>query len=186
MKFIRVLLVLAVIGLAVWIILIKTTPTSNQVTSHEVLIERIESMGKLELVKYRFSDVIEHKNISTYLPDASVLLIIKAEAVGCIDLTKLNKDRIEVQGDSVTIQLPKPQVCYVKIDHESSKVYDTKMAFFRESTLVDEAYKSAEREIKKEVDKSDILQQTQTNASNVFKPLLEGLGFKHFRLTFEQ
>lgn len=185
MKFIKVVLAVAIIGVIVWAILIIRAPTSNQVTNHEVLIERIEAMGKLELVKYRFSDIIEHKNVSTYLPDASVLLIIKADAVGCIDLTKLNKDRIEVFGDSVTIQLPKPEICYVKIDHTSSKVYDTKMAFFREASLVDEAYKSAEREIRKEVDQSDILQQTQSNAMHVFKPLLEGLGFKNFTLTFE-
>lgn len=185
-RFIKVLLAIAVIGLIIWIILIKMTPTSNEVTSHEVLVERIESMGKLELVKYRFSDVIEHKNVSTYLPDASVLLIIKADAVGCIDLTKIDKNSIKVFGDSVSIQLPKPEICYVKIDHTSSKVYDTKMAFFREAGLVDEAYKSAEREIKKEVNKSDILQQTQSNAIHVFKPLLEGLGFKNFKLTFEE
>ena len=62
-------------------------------------------MGKLELVKYRLSDVVEHKNMTAYLPDASVLLIIKADAVGCIDLGKLKAEDVKVMDDSVTISL---------------------------------------------------------------------------------
>ena len=113
------------------------------------------------------------------------MLIVKADAVGCVDLTKLDPNKISVNGDSVSIQLPKPELCYVKIDHNASRVYDTKMAFFREATLVDEAFKSAESQVAKEVAKSDIIQQTKTNAMHVFKPFLEALGFKKIHLTFD-
>ncbi len=150
-----------------------------------MVLERIEAMGRLELVKYRFSDILEHTNRSTYLPDASVLLIVKADAVGCVDLTKLSKEDVQVFGDSVSIALPKAELCYVKIDHKASKVYDTKMAFFREAKLVDEAFKGAEEEITRQVKKSDILKQTESNAMHVFKPLLEGLGFKKIHLSFQ-
>lgn len=184
-RFITIILVLAFLSIAVWGVLRYTTPQDNTITSHAILVESIESMGKLELVKYRISDVIEHKDVSAYLPDASVLLIVKADAVGCIDLTRISKEKISINGDSVSIQLPEPEICYIKIDHDASKVYDTKMAFFREAELVDQAYRNAEIEIKKEVTRSDILQQTRSNAIHVFKPLLEGLGFKHYDITFE-
>ena len=153
-------------------------------SNHHILIERIESIGKLELVKYRLSDVIEHKNSTAYLPDASVLLIVKADAVGCIDLSKVEEQDIEIIGDSAIINLPEPEICYVKIDHASSKVYDTKMAFFREADLVDEAYKYAEAEMNKQVIKSDILQQTKANAEHVLKPLLNGLGYNKITLLY--
>jgi len=184
-RFLKVILVLALIGALGWFAwsTFKSRPT--KVTTHQVLIERIEAMGKLELVKYRFSDVLEHKNISTFLPDASVLLIIKADAVGCIDLTKVKQEDIKVYGDSVAMRLPQPEICYIKIDHKASRVYDTKMAFFREADLVDEAYKNAEKEISAEVHKSDILQQTRTNALNVFTPLLKGLGYNKVSLSFD-
>ncbi len=182
---IRILLPIILIGVIVWLVKDKFTPKITTESKHQILVERIESMGKLELVKYRFSDVIEHKDISNYLPDASVLLIVKADAVGCIDLSKLKPEDVTVSGDSATIVLPKAELCYVKIDHKASKVYDTKMAFFREATLVDEAFKSAEAEITKQVQKSDILAQTQSNAIHVFQPLLEGLGFKKVNLTFK-
>lgn len=184
-KFFIVVIIIGLLGIIGWMLLVKYGQRPATETTHQILVERIEAMGKLELVKYRLSDVIEHKAISTFLPDASVLLIIKADAVGCVDLTKLNRDQIYVEGDSVSIQLPKPEICYVKIDHGGSRVYDTKMAYFREAALVDEAFKRAESQVTKEVAKSDILQQTRSNASNVFRPLLEGLGFKRINISFD-
>lgn len=167
-------------------IFLKLKPSQQTVqTNHQLLLESIESIGKLELVKYSFSDVVEHKNVSTYLPDASVLLIIKADAVGCIDLTKVKQEDIFTSRDSVSITLPNPEICYVKIDHNSSKVYDTKMAFFREAKLVDEAYQFAEIEINREVKKSDIMIQTRNNAVHVLKPLLVGLGFDKINISFK-
>ena len=59
------------------------------------------------------------------------------------------------------------------------------MAFFREATLVDEAFKAAEQEITRQVEKSDIREQTQSNATHVLRPLIEGLGYKTLSLTFE-
>lgn len=180
----KTLVILGLLFGVAWFLWDRTRPHPYQETNHQILIERIESMGKLELVKYRMSDIIEHKNISDYLPDASVLLIVKADAVGCIDLGQLSPEDVTVVGDSATIRLPKPEICYVKIDHKSSRVYDTKMAFFREATLVDEAFKAAEAEITKQVLESDILKQTQNNATDVLRPLLEGLGYTKFNLTF--
>lgn len=185
MRFLKIVLIIAVIGFIGWFMFLKKDNKPTSETKHQVLLEHIEAMGKLELVKYRFSDVVEHKNMTQFLPDASVLLIIKADAVGCIDLTKIAAEDIEVVGDSVSIALPQPELCYVKIDHKASKVYDTKMAFFREAKLVDEAFKAAEAEVTRVVGKSDILQQTKTNAMTVFKPILQGLGFAHVTLTFK-
>lgn len=184
-KLLKVLVVLVLlIGIAVFV-WDRFKPAPTKETNHQVLVEKIEAMGKLELVKYRYSDVVEHKNMTAYLPDASVLLIIKADAVGCIDLGKLKAEDVNVMDDSVQITLPRAEICYVKIDHKSSKVYDTKMAFFREATLVDEAFKAAETEITYQVKKSDILKQTENNALHVLRPLIEGLGYKKINLTFK-
>lgn len=182
--FFRVLIVLLFLIIIGWLAISELSKPSKIDTRHEVLLEQIEEMGKLELIKYKFSDVIEHKAKAAYLPDASVLLIVKADAVGCIDLSKIVKEDITVVDDSVSIILPKAELCYVKIDHNASKVYDTKMAYFREAFLVDQAYKAAEKEITRQVKRSDILQQAESNALTVFRPILEGLGFKRINLSF--
>lgn len=184
-KIFRTLVILILLVGVIWLIWERTQPQADRQTSHQLLVERIEQMGKLELVKYRFSDIIEHQAVSDYLPNASVLLIVKADAVGCIDLARISRDDINIMDDSVTIQLPKAEICYVKIDHKASRVYDTKMAFFREATLVDEAFQAAEQEITEQVQQSDILQQTERNAIHVLRPLIEGLGYNKFSLTFQ-
>ncbi|MCZ4242443.1 DUF4230 domain-containing protein [Pedobacter punctiformis] len=152
---------------------------------HQLLVEKIEAIGKLELVRYQISDVLEHKEKTDFLPEASILLVVKAEAVGCIDLTKITKQDIGIDADTAVVNLPQPEICYVKIDHKNSKVYDTKMAFFREAALVDDAYKAAEKQVTAEVKKSSILLQTKTNATNVLKPIIEGLGYKNVKFTFD-
>jgi hypothetical protein len=179
-----ILLMLLILFLSGYWIKTQVFPKTTIESNHNVLLEKIEAMGKLQLVKYRYSDVIEHINKTDYLPEASVLLIIKADAVGCIDLTKIDSNSISVIGDSVHLTLPKAEICYIKIDHKASKVYDTKMAFFREANLVDEAYKFAENEIAKQVRQSDILTQTQNNALPILKPFIEGLGYKKIALNF--
>ncbi|RZL37673.1 MAG: DUF4230 domain-containing protein [Pedobacter sp.] len=175
-----------ILVVAGYLFLTKTFSINTSVESkHQMLTEKIEAIGKLELVRYQISDVLEHKAKTDFLPEASVLLIVKAEAVGCIDLTKITRDAIVVTGDSAEITLPQPEICYVKIDHKKSRVYDTKMAFFREADLVDAAYKEAERKLTEEVKKSNILAQTKTNALSVLKPIIEGLGYKNVKLNFE-
>ncbi|WP_443938010.1 DUF4230 domain-containing protein [Pedobacter sp. MW01-1-1] len=163
----------------------KFTINTTVESKHQLLVERIEAIGKLELVRYQISDVLEHKQKTDFLPEASVLLIVKAEAVGCIDLTKIITGDIKIIGDSAVVNLPQPEICYVKIDHKNSRVYDTKMAFFREAALVDDAYKAAELQVGKEVRKSSILAQTKSNAVNVLKPIIEGLGYKKVSFTFQ-
>ncbi|WP_421940970.1 DUF4230 domain-containing protein [Pedobacter sp.] len=175
-----------VLAIAAYFFISKKFSINTSVESkHQLLVEKIEAIGKLELVRYQISDVLEHKNKTDFLPEASVLLIVKAEAVGCIDLTKITREDIEIEADTVVVNLPQPELCYVKIDHKNSRVYDTKMAFFREANLVDEAYKAAERQVSVEVKKSDILVQTKTNAVNVLKPIIEGLGYQNVRFTFD-
>lgn len=185
LRILKIIIVLAVIGLGAWLFTSKFSVKTTVESKHQLLLDRVEAMGKLELVKYRISDVLEHTNKTTFLPDASVLLIIKADAVGCIDLTKIKSEHIQVYGDSAVIQLPQPEICYIRIDHKASRVYDTKMAFFREANLVDEAYKNAEQKISDEVRKSDILEQTRSNALHVLRPLLTGLGYSKVTLSFE-
>lgn len=174
------------IVVAAYLFFTKTFSINTTVENrHQLLVEKIEAIGKLELVRYQISDVLEHKVKTDFLPEATVLLIVKAEAVGCVDLTKLTKDDISFEGDTAIVKLPDPEICYVKIDHKNSRVYDTKMAFFREANLVDAAYKEAERKVTAEVKKSNILAQTKTNALSVLKPIIEGLGFKNVKVYFD-
>lgn len=157
-------------------------------TSFQTVLEEVESLGKLELVKYNFKDVVEHKQKNGYssVLDSKVLLIVAAEAVGCMDLTRIKAEDITEVGDSIYVHLPAPELCYYKIDHQKSKVYDSEsLPFMQDENLVGEAFAKAEKQIEKAALESGILVQTQAMAKTMLQPLLENLTKKTVFLTFD-
>lgn len=144
-------------------------------TSHSVVLERVTALGKLELVRYTFKDIVEHEQANRLLPNSSAVLIVEGEAVGCIDLTKLKPADIDMDGDSLIVQLPAPELCTWKINHDRSRVYDTNYTFLNEAQLVSDAYRQAERQVRASAMQSGILDQTRRNAITLLQPMLTQL-----------
>ena len=189
------LLVVLLLGLGVYYItlrkdaqeFLKPRETVTE-TNFKTVLEEVESLGKLELVKYNFKDVVEHtqKNGYSSVLDSKVLLIVAGEAVGCMDLTRIKAEDITQVGDSVYVHLPAPELCYYKIDLQKSKVYDSEsLPFIKDDNLIGEAYAKAEKQIEKAALESGILIQTQAMAQTMLKPFLENLTKKTVILTFE-
>ncbi len=142
-------------------------------TTQTVVLQEITSLGKLELVRYNFKDIVEQQITKQWLPDAKAVLIVQGEAVGCVDLTLMNIADIEAGRDTLVVHLPEPELCFFKIDHDRSKVYNTEYAFLEEAQLVQEAYKQAERQIRQSSLDMGILDQTRENARKMLTPILE-------------
>jgi hypothetical protein len=152
--------------------------------SQSIVLKEIKALGKLELVKYTFKDIVEHEQVNTYLPNANAILIVEGEATGCIDLTNITADDIQATPDSITVYLPKPELCTWKINHDRSRVYDTRFSFLDQSQLVSDAYKKAERQVRQSALNGGILDQTRRNAHQLLAPLLAQLSGKKIGLAF--
>lgn len=155
--------------------------------TENVMVEKIINMGKLELVKYSMKDVLEKKQTRNILPDKRILFVAVGEVTGCIDLTKMKKDDIISRNtDSITVFLPKPEICYVKLDHQLSKVYDVSGVWFPSDSkdMVEDIYKIAEQKILENAGKQDILGKTRENALLIFKPILENISGKKVGIQF--
>ena len=153
-------------------------------TTESVVLKAITDLGKLELVRYTFKDIVEHEQLNTFLPNANAVLIVEGDATGCIDLTKIALSDIMTEGDSVTIRLPKPELCGWKINHDRSRVYDTRFSFLSDAQLVSDAYRQAERQIRQSALNGGILEQTRQNADRMLRPLLARLSGKRVGLVF--
>ncbi|WP_069657838.1 DUF4230 domain-containing protein [Arcticibacter eurypsychrophilus] len=161
--------------------------TRTEITA-DVMIEKITNIGKLELVKYNMKDVIEKKELRTLLPDKRILLVAAGEVAGCIDLTKMKQEDIEKSTpDSITVYLPQPEICYFKLDHKRSRVYDVTGSWFADDTktMVEEIYKLAEQRILQNAKDMDILGKTRENAFVIFKPILENISGKRVGIKFK-
>ena len=153
-------------------------------TTHTLVLQEMTVMGKLELVKYNFKDVVEQEMVKTWLPNAKAVLIVQGEAIGCIDLTKIQIADITSEQEILVVNMPEPELCVFKIDHERSKVYNTEYAFTEEGQLVNEAYAQAEKQIQKSALDMGILDQTKENATKILTPMLEKASGKKVLLKF--
>lgn len=180
------LVLLVALGVFLWRKIGPTLASLNplaarepQVTvTHNTVLTQVEALGKLELVRYRFKDVIEYKRSSKYpfLPDAKAALIVGGEAVGCLDLRKIRPQDVTLEGDSVVrVLLPAPELCTFQVDHSQSRVFSTENTFFQDAQVVDEAYRYAEAQVRRSALQSGILAQTQRNAEQILVPILRTL-----------
>ncbi len=173
----------------------------QHIIDSSVILNKVENLGKLELVKYNFKEVFEYRRLSdgkiignsilnthNYNPDLSVILIASGEAVGCIDLTKLAISDINLKGDTVSIRLPAPELCYHKLDLENTKIYSFSEKSWwsrlfsdknEQNEILQMAYQKAEIRLREAALESGIYQSTNENVMLILKPLLEQLTGKY-------
>jgi hypothetical protein len=147
-------------------------PKSEIIHNHNIVLEKIEQLGKLELVKYKFKDIYDYTE-KGYIADETVGIIISAEAVGCVDLKRIKKENIQTKGDTLTIEMPQPELCYWKINQNETRIYNSFHIRMNSADLYGKAYKEAEKFILQVALKSDIMERTKDNAEKILKPLLE-------------
>ncbi len=158
---------------------------SKMETTHDIVLQNIKTLGKLELASYTFKDIVEQKLEIDLLPDPKALLIVYGEAKGCIDLTQIKDSDILIDEKKIRIILPDPELCQYSIDHSKSRIYDSQYAFMNEALLFEEAFKSAEVKLRETAISSGILETSKKNASLILKPMLEKLTGKTIILSFK-
>lgn len=171
-----------------------------EIVNSTTILEKVEALGKIELVRYKFKEIYDYQSISSgklsgetlfksfnYTPDLKAVLIASGEAVGCIDLAKLDEEDVIVTPDTLFIQLPAPELCYHKLDLENTRVYHFERTgwwsrLFSDDQemkgVIEKAYKNAERQIRKSALDGGILEETGTNANLILKPMLEKMSGK--------
>lgn len=184
---VRVFPWLIAIAAILWIYIQKDSGQEDKmIYNHQTIVQQIEDIGKLELVKYNFKEITEVKKISKeYLrffklgPDSKIAIISIGEATGCIDLTKIKATDVLHSGDTLFVNLPEPELCYYKLDMEKSRIYSLETnPMIDEKEFIQDAYKSAEIEIREAALNSGILQKTKDNAELILKPMLEKISGK--------
>ena len=160
--------------------------TSSEEEIQRTVVERMETLGKLELVRYNFQEITEINlmgrdfyNLFKLESDSKVVLISKGEAVGCIDLTKIEPKHIRNTADTLFLQLPETELCYHKLDLDQTRIYALETGLFtNEKKFIERAYQKAEAQIEQAAYKSGILSQTESNAHLILKPLLQEIADK--------
>ena len=180
-----ILLIVVVCGSGIAGIFIYIGFTGKYKSEHQFSVEKIENIGKLELVKINIKDVLEQtKERPLYLPNAKTVLIVAGEVLAGIDLEKAKKEDINVSGDKVTVKLPKPEIFSSKVNHEKSKVYNIEWGGFSSAELVDEAYRNAEIAIIESAKTTGYKATCQNNAKLLLTPIFREMSGKEVEILF--
>lgn len=182
-----------------WIRRMASYATPEQFSIEQTtILQEVEALGKLELVKYRFKEVIEAEELAKryldfgifYFPagqDQKAVLIAKGEAVACIDLTKLDSKDFQIERDTIFINMPSPELCYYKVDLDKSSFYDleTSRDNKKASEFIDKVYRKAENQMKEAAIESGILMDAEKMASMVLNPFFKGMTNKTVIINFK-
>lgn len=178
-------LIIAILSFFLYKSCTKNKDTEEVYVSHEMVVQQIEQLGRLEVVKYNIQDLMQYEKKRNWLPNSKITIKVVGEVTGCIDLAQLTPGDIIVNKDSVNVILPDPEICNYKVDHSKSRVFNVEYGLWETDKVVDEAYKQAEQNLYKQAQNMGIAKESKANAVKVMRPILQGLGFKRIHIGFK-
>lgn len=144
----------------------------------------MRSLQRLETAIFTIEKIIDGGTTGSnifqqFLFGDKILLIAHGQVIAGFDLSQISDSDVEVNGTSVRLTLPKPQILVTTLDNTQTRVYDRQKGILNpgEKDLESEARKAAELSIKEAACDGGILRQASENARKQLTAFLLALGF---------
>ena len=163
-------------------------PTATPTPTPIAVITGINAFGRLETVQYTMRDIVriedEPVGLLERLSRDRLILIAEGEVVAGFDLTKVTEDDIVVNGTSVRIILPPPEILYSRIDNERTFVYERETGLLRrpDPDLETAARRLAEGQLVSWALEREILDKAEDHGVLYLENFLRSLGFTRVRV----
>lgn len=197
----RTLLGVGAIGLvAMFVMSMFGNPLQTQVTdrSGPVLIRSIQDMQRFVPAQGNFEVAVvlreQFQGLPTFIYGYEGVLVAHGTVDAIVDLSAVTEDAVDVSldGSSVTISLPTPQLGRPLVDHLRSEVVDDdggivnsiSEAFGGESSKTQDLYRAAEAKISAAAAESDLVERAQLNTQAAMQSIGAALGFETVTVTF--
>jgi hypothetical protein len=158
------------------------------IISAPMVVEKIQSLARLESVVYSLDTVVEGDRSSAVLPDALVgdklLMIVQGQTIAGVDLSQMKPEDVQITeagGRSIKLTLPPSQVFLTTLDNAHTRVYsrDTGFLVTPDPNLESETRAKAQQQLQQAALTDGILDAASKNARVTVTALLQGLGFDH-------
>jgi hypothetical protein len=157
-------------------------------TTGPVVVEGIQELDQLATVRWTESVPVTRESggdaLERLFSGEKVLLIATGEVEAGVNLADIGKDDVSVNGDSVTIKLPEPEILSASLDEEKTHVYDRDFSLLNvrpDDDLVEKARAQALVKIKGAALENEILDTAEQNAENSIRAFVTTLGFEKVR-----
>ncbi len=161
------------------------TPTPTPLPSPTPIIFDINDLGRLETTEFAMRTVVDLENDPSNLWQKvfgtdQLLLMAEGEVVAGFDLQKVDQKKdVRVQGSSVKITLPPPEILYSRVDNEKTYVYERKTGLLvpPDPTLEGRARLLAEQNMVEWAEQRGIYQKAEVAGRVYLENFLRSLGF---------
>ena len=157
-------------------------------TTGPVVVEGIQELDQLATVRWTGSVPVTRETggdvLDRLFNGERVLVIATGEVEAGVDLGDIGKDDVSVNGDTVTIDLPEPQILSASLDEEKTSVYDrdfSPLNVHPDDDLVEEARLQAVEKIRDSARENEILDTAEHNAEDSVRAFVTSLGFEEVR-----
>lgn len=157
-------------------------------TTSPVVVEGVRELDQLATVRVTESIIVTRESggdvLDRLFSGEKVLLVAAGNVEAGIDLSEVGEDDVRVEGKTVTISLPEPEVLSVSLDEQKTRVYDrdySPLNLRPDDDLVEEARATAEEKIEAAARENGVLETAETNAEGSIGAFVEALGFERVR-----
>jgi len=191
-RILQIFAVLVILGLIGFVITSRFRhPSSFTVkVDRTAVITQMRSLARLETASFTIEQVIDAQTndtgvIQKFLFGDKILLIAHGQVIAGVDLSQISQKDIAIDGTSIAIELPKPEIFITTLDNSKTKVYDRNQGVLKrnDTELESAAREEAEKAIYMAACEGGILDVAAQNAKRNITALLQGLGFELVQIT---
>jgi hypothetical protein len=157
-------------------------------TTGPVVVEGVRELDQLATVRWTESVPVTRQSggdvLDRLFSGEEVLVIATGEVEAGVDLAEIGKDDVRVEGGTVTMRLPEPEILSSSLDEEKTRVYDRDFSPLNvrpDDELVEEARRRAIEKIEETARENGILNTAEENAEDSIRAFLTPLGFEGMR-----
>jgi hypothetical protein len=157
-------------------------------TSLPTVVNKIQRLQRLETVVYNMDKVVEGSRENEYLPDFlagdKLLLVVHGETIAGIDLSHLQPSNVQIQGQTIHVHLPQPEIFATTLDNARTRVYSRETGLFvaADPNLESEVRAKAQQDLQQSALADGILDTAHKNAAATLTTMLLGLGFQQIQV----
>jgi hypothetical protein len=166
-----------------------------EIDMQPILMQQLRGISELTTAVFAMQTVVpasRDRTVGGYVIGRTTLLYIAyGEVRAGIDLSSIQAEDIQINGDSISIQLPPPQILDSKVDVNRSKVYDYDRGFLglgpdAAPELQDLATQTTLQQIVEAACAQGVLQTASTQAQETIRQLLLTAGYANSTVQVQQ
>ncbi|AFZ47026.1 hypothetical protein Cyast_1057 [Cyanobacterium stanieri PCC 7202] len=165
--------------------------TTNEVDTSRLIVQKIQAVSELTTTVFVMDAVVptsSNRRVGDWvIGETNLLYLARGEVRAGIDLSKMDDDDITVDGNTLIITLPSPEILDSKIDVNQSQVYDYNRGFLNlgpdvAPDLQTQAQRVTLKRVIESACEADILNQANQRAILTINQLMAHSGYDSVKI----